>query len=937
MRQRRLALTILTGALTTATLAAQTAGQNPPVTAPPPPAPTAPAPADQGRTTFRSSVDVVAVDVSVVDSSGRPISDIAPEEFVLTVDGQPRRVRSAEFVSLSREDEPVQANDIFSTNKGQRPGRLIVLVIDQAHIRRGTGRETFSAASDFLGTLNRSDRVALHLLPGTGPMSEFSSNHALVKKMLERAAGQQLEGERTGRVGIAEAMAIGERDDQETWDAVIERECAGEHDADSRRMCQDDLRRQARDLYMQTRMKTRSLLSGLRDIVEGLALIAEPKTLVLVSEGLVLERGDADLSWVESLTAEAHVGFFGIRLSSPQYDVVQVQTSPTREKDAQLLAQGFEQLIGLAKGDVYSVATSAKPVFNRLGLELSGHYLLSFEPESGDRDGKLHDIGVRVRRRDALVRARRQFSAEPLGTVKAVDTLLAETLRSPLSAADFDLKVTTFSFRDDATDRIKLIVGTEFERTFNAGGEIALAYQIFDAAGKVRGTDLQKSLLPAKGQDGKPQSYLSAVVLDPGIYTVKVVAVDGAGRRASVERTFEAKLTAVGQLRLGELMLTETRQGEPVRPIIDGHASETMTAYLELYSAAEPQLQNAAVTIEVASTPDSQPLISASAVFGEATTGKRVVRSPLAIGALPPGRYVARAILSVGGRPAGRTSRPFSIDVPTARPVAADRKLTPVPFLSEIESFDRRAVLTRPVMGFFIDRMALVGLPVMPESLMPAVGYARMGQFTEVRRIVDSSGSDHLAGAFLAGIADLAHGRLPEAAARFTAALKASPGFFPAAFYLGACYAATGQDREAVLVWRSATVSDPAAPWAFTLLADALLRLNELPQALDVLREATRLWADDDDVRMRWATALARSGQGDAAARVLAVYLARRPADEARLLLGMRLIYEARVAGRPVESMDADRATFLRYFELYSKTPATDMPLAAEWRRFVER
>jgi tetratricopeptide (TPR) repeat protein len=281
--------------------------------------------------------------------------------------------------------------------------------------------------------------------------------------------------------------------------------------------------------------------------------------------------------------------------------------------------------------------------------------------------------------------------------------------------------------------------------------------------------------------------------------------------------------------------------------------------------------------------------------------------------------------------------RPFRIEAAAPAASAPAAPVAAVPFASEIERFDRRAVLTRPVLGFFIDRIAIGGVPPIPEALAPAVGYVRMGQFTEARRVVEASGSDHLAGTFLAGIADLAHGEMTRAAQRFTAALRSHPGFFPAAFYLGACYATTGQDREAVMVWRSATVSDPRAPWVFTLLADAQLRLGEIPQALDVLREATRLWPENDDVRMRWATALARAGQGDLAAKVLGPYLERHPADELRLLLGMRLIYEARVAGRPIVSMDDDRTTFLRYFESYGRTPASAMTQAAEWRRFVDR
>ena len=50
---------------------------------------------------FRSGVEVMEVDVTVVDAKGMPVRDLRAPEFTVTVDGQPRRVISAEFISES--------------------------------------------------------------------------------------------------------------------------------------------------------------------------------------------------------------------------------------------------------------------------------------------------------------------------------------------------------------------------------------------------------------------------------------------------------------------------------------------------------------------------------------------------------------------------------------------------------------------------------------------------------------------------------------------------------------------------------------------------------------------------------------------------------------------------------------------------------------------
>jgi len=48
--------------------------------------------------------------------------------------------------------------------------------------------------------------------------------------------------------------------------------------------------------------------------------------------------------------------------------------------------------------------------FERLASELSGYYLLGFEPEAGDRDGKQHTISVKVARTASPVRSRTEFT-----------------------------------------------------------------------------------------------------------------------------------------------------------------------------------------------------------------------------------------------------------------------------------------------------------------------------------------------------------------------------------------------------------------------------------------------------------------------------------------------------------------------------------------------
>ena len=156
-----------------------------------------------------------------------------------------------------------------------------------------------------------------------------------------------------------------------------------------------------------------------------------------------------------------------------------------------------------------------------------------------------------------------------------------------------------------------------------------------------------------------------------------------------------------------------------------------------------------------------------------------------------------------------------------------------------------------------------------------------------------------LATAFIGGLALYAKGDLDAAANKFRETLRIDSEFFPAAFYLGACYAAGGKDREAAGAWQTSLVTQSDAPFIYTLLGDAFIRLRDTRAALDILGEASQLWPDDDQVRLRLGTAQAMAGKQADGVRTLDPYLSRHPDDHERLLIALRAIYEVRSTGQP--------------------------------------
>ena len=190
---------------------------------------------------------------------------------------------------------------------------------------------------------------------------------------------------------------------------------------------------------------------------------------------------------------------------------------------------------------------------------------------------------------------------------------------------------------------------------------------------------------------------------------------------------------------------------------------------------------------------------------------------------------------------------------------------------------------------------------------------------------------------FLKGLVLLHRGDLNGAATKFRDALRMDSEFYTAAFYLGACYAAGGRDREAAGAWQTSLITESSAPFIYTLLGDALLRMRDVDQAVDILTEARSLWPKDDEVGLRLGTALVMASKPSEALKVLEPYLATHPADHERLLLVLRALYEARSAGRTLTTPDGDTALFVRYADAYAAAKGPQQTLVEQWRKFMQK
>ena len=160
-------------------------------------------------------------------------------------------------------------------------------------------------------------------------------------------------------------------------------------------------------------------------------------------------------------------------------------------------------------------------------------------------------------------------------------------------------------------------------------------------------------------------------------------------------------------------------------------------------------------------------------------------------------------------------------------------------------------------------------------------------------------------------------GLAADAEAEYGAALRLSPQFTPAAVNLADLYREQGRDGDGESVLRSAIVRMPNDAGLHHALGLTLIRLKRPDGALQELRQAAELGADQPRYIYVYAVALHSTGRGDEAMIVLKEGLARHPGNRDVLLA---LITFSRDAG--------DLVSALEYAERLARLAPDDRDLA---------
>ena len=307
--------------------------------------------------------------------------------------------------------------------------------------------------------------------------------------------------------------------------------------------------------------------------------------------------------------------------------------------------EGIEHLAGATGAVRLPLDATGTGSLLRVARETSAYYLAELEPEQNEIFGLSRPVAVRVTRPGVTVRTHPEITfVEDARRAGIARLAITDLLASTEAFTDLPLRVAGFTVRA-AGGQLRVGVLVEPVDPAVSLASVGAILVEGDRPGCGQLVCQGHNCAPAPGRNG---------VSRRGTYRLRVAAIDTAGRPGVAEDVVEARLTSVGALSLGSLMLGVSR-GEGMRLQLEFGAEPTAIASFDIYGGATGIGLSA--TLELARDLDGPPLAPLPLSLTRADETRMVATGAVPIGALPPGDYVVRGVIRLADGTTGRVIR----------------------------------------------------------------------------------------------------------------------------------------------------------------------------------------------------------------------------------------------------------------------------------------
>jgi VWFA-related protein len=329
--------------------------------------------APRQQPTFRAGTNVVRVDVTVLDKSGKPLTDLTRDDFIVAEDGVPQTVDAFRLVEANGQPTdnlslPIRSREHAYAEAARDDVRVFVIFWDEYHIDRfAPAIRARAALTDFVANaFGPTDLVAI-----TDQLTPSDAIDLTRDRRALAAAAAKLQGRRGVYIPVRSPME----------EAQLYRPREVEF-----------LRSQV------TRSALEATVGFLGTIKEG------RKSLLLVTEDLGPMGLSDQTDWLRDFIQRANQNNTAVYTFDPR---------------GIGLTTDLLQTISAETGAEAIRSNDPAKRLQRMVTESSAFYLLGYSSSQNPADGKFHKIDVHVNRPGVQVRARRGYFAPTLAEISA--------------------------------------------------------------------------------------------------------------------------------------------------------------------------------------------------------------------------------------------------------------------------------------------------------------------------------------------------------------------------------------------------------------------------------------------------------------------------------------------------------------------------------------
>ena len=463
-------------------------------------------PQPEDRPIFRSGINFIRVDASVIDDDGNHVSDLEASDFEVYEDGQLQEIETFELIEIGAVPAPgaEPARRVRTTNDVEREAarsdvRLIVIFFDDYNVRLENGQRASIQITEFLERyLLPTDLVAV-MYPLT-PVADlpFTRNHKMISEQVDNWVGRKYRYEPENQFESVYAhypteVVVRVRN-QVSFSALhgLMIHLGGLRDSRKTVLLvsegySDYVPPQLRNFSStQTDSPSRGNPLAGDSIFEQSTQVFE-EAMIHSEMGRIISMANRFNTSIYPLDPRG-LAIFEYDLSQPTIG------RATNSRVLRSTQNTLRRLADATDGRAIVNQNDFVPGMTQMLRDASAYYLLGYDSSQAPRDGEFHEIDVRVRREGVNVRSRRGYWAV---TERDVERALAGPANEPPKAIDSALSAL-------AEPRRGYLVRTWFGTSRGDDGQTRVTFVWEPTRGQSRraGDDPARVLLTAMGDAG---------------------------------------------------------------------------------------------------------------------------------------------------------------------------------------------------------------------------------------------------------------------------------------------------------------------------------------------------------------------------------------------------------------------------------------------------